>query len=206
MADIKFTKNELRDQQIKLTQLQRYLPTLQLKKAMLQVQAAEVRQEILELRRDFEYSKEYAFKFSSLLTENLGIDPLDLAKVESIDKTYENIAGVEIPSFQSITFKPIVYNLFESPMWLDNVINKLQKLATLEAKIKIADEKKNAIEKELREVSIRVNLFEKVMIPNALKNIKVIKVFLGDQQLAAVARAKVAKTKIEERKATRGSR
>lgn len=204
MANIKFTKNELRDQQIKLTQLQRYLPTLQLKKAMLQVQAAEVRQEILELRRDFEYSKDYAFKFSNLLSENLGVDPLDLAKVDSIDKTYENIAGVEIPSFQSIVFKPIVYNLFESPIWLDSVIDKLQKLATLEVKIKIADEKKAAIEKELREVSIRVNLFEKVMIPNALKNIKVIKVFLGDQQLAAVARAKVAKTKIEERKATRG--
>ncbi len=204
MANIKFTKNELRDQQIKLTQLQRYLPTLQLKKAMLQVQAAEVRQEILELRRDFEYSKDYALKFSNLLSENLGVDPLDLAKVDSIDKTYENIAGVEIPSFQSIVFKPIVYNLFESPIWLDSVIDKLQKLATLEVKIKIADEKKAAIEKELREVSIRVNLFEKVMIPNALKNIKVIKVFLGDQQLAAVARAKVAKTKIEERKATRG--
>jgi V/A-type H+-transporting ATPase subunit D len=204
VANIKFTKNELRDQQIKLTQLQRYLPTLQLKKAMLQVQAAEVRQEILELRRDFEYSKDYALKFSNLLSENLGVDPLDLAKVDSIDKTYENIAGVEIPSFQSIVFKPIVYNLFESPIWLDSVIDKLQKLATLEVKIKIADEKKAAIEKELREVSIRVNLFEKVMIPNALKNIKVIKVFLGDQQLAAVARAKVAKTKIEERKATRG--
>ena len=88
MANIKFTKNELRDQQIKLTQLQRYLPTLQLKKAMLQVQAAEVRQEILELRRDFEYSKDYALKFSNLLSENLGVDPLDLAKVDSIDKTY----------------------------------------------------------------------------------------------------------------------
>lgn len=205
MADIKFTKNELRDQQIKLGQLQRYLPTLQLKKAMLQVQAADVRQEIAKLLNDFEVAKEFATRFSSLLYENIGIDAVDLARVEDVKKSYENVAGVEIPSFNSISFKPIVYNLFESPMWLDSVIKSLQNLATLEVKIQIADEKKQAIEKELREVSIRVNLFEKVMIPNALKNIKVIKVFLGDQQLAAVARAKVAKTKIEERKSNRGS-
>ncbi len=59
----------------------------------------------------------------------------------------------------------------------------------------------NALEKEWREVSIRVNLFEKVLIPRCQKNIKKIKVFLGDQQLAAVSQAKVAKGKIEENKA-----
>ena len=74
-------------------------------------------------------------------------------------------------------------------------------MAVAWAKIKIAQEKKIALEKELREVSIRVNLFEKILIPRALKNIKKIKIFLGDQQLAAVSQAKVAKRKIEENKA-----
>ena len=49
-------------------------------------------------------------------------------------------------------------------------------------------------------MSIRVNLFEKILIPRALRNIKKIKVFLGDQQLAAVSQAKVAKAKIEDHK------
>ncbi|EKE08245.1 MAG: V-type ATP synthase, subunit D [uncultured bacterium] len=60
----------------------------------------------------------------------------------------------------------------------------------------VAEEKKRSLEKELREVSIRVNLFEKVLIPRAQENIKKIKIFLGDQQLSAVAQAKVAKKKI----------
>ena len=38
MAEIKFTKTELRSQQLKLDRLRKYLPTLQLKKAMLQVE------------------------------------------------------------------------------------------------------------------------------------------------------------------------
>jgi V/A-type H+-transporting ATPase subunit D len=40
-----------------------------------------------------------------------------------------------------------------------------------------------------------VNLFEKVKIPEARDNIRRIRIFLGDQQTAAVARAKLAKAK-----------
>jgi V/A-type H+-transporting ATPase subunit D len=64
-------------------------------------------------------------------------------------------------------------------------------------RVKIGKEKLAALEKELREVSIRVNLFEKILIPRAVSNIKKIKVFLNDQQLEAVSQAKVAKAKIE---------
>ena len=67
-------------------------------------------------------------------------------------------------------------------------------------------EKKAALDKELREVSIRVNLFEKVLIPRSEANIKKIKVFLGDMELAAVSQAKVAKTKIEAGKEKRKKR
>ena len=73
-------------------------------------------------------------------------------------------------------------------------------------RIKVAYEQRNALEKELREVSIRVNLFEKILIPRAVDNIRRIKVFLGDQELAAVCRAKVAKNKIESAKAAADDR
>ena len=78
--------------------------------------------------------------------------------------------------------------------------NKLQSLLVAQAKIEVVKEKKQILEKELREVSIRVNLFEKILIPRTKSNIKKIKVFLGDQELASVAQAKVAKAKILKRK------
>lgn len=200
MADVKLTKNELRGQQFKLNQLEKYLPTLQLKKAMLQSEVNEVRAEILRLENAFDASRLTASHSGGLLSERIGLDLKLAAKVDRIDKEYENIAGVDIPIFKDVVFKPFDYPLFSTPAWLDVVIENLRKMAIARAKVLIAKEKKAAIEKELREVSIRVNLFEKNLIPKAKNNIKKIKVFLGDQELAAVGQAKVAKSKIEQRK------
>jgi V/A-type H+-transporting ATPase subunit D len=200
MAEIKFTKNELRNQQVRLAQLEKYLPTLQLKKAMLQAQANEVRAEIQALRDVFQKEEAAVRHYSSLLLLHTVIDPKEVVKIVKVDKHYENIAGVEIPYFDGVTFADVYYDLFETPPWMDAAFRGLRNLVESNIKVEIAEEKKRAIEKELREVSIRVNLFEKVMIPRAIECISQIKVFLGDQQLAAVSRAKVAKSKKERRK------
>jgi V/A-type H+/Na+-transporting ATPase subunit D len=200
MAEIKLTKNELRMQQIRLGQLQKYLPTLQLKKAMLQTEVNEVRAQIGGLKDAFHEARLIVSHSSSLLSKRIGLNLTQAAKVEKIEKRYENIAGVDIPIFEDVLFVPFEYPLFSTPAWLDGMVADLRKMAIARAKILVAKEKKAALEKELREVSIRVNLFEKNLIPKATGNIKRIKVFLGDQELAAIGQAKVAKTKIEERK------
>lgn len=200
MAEIKLTKNELRNQQIRLAQLSKYLPTLQLKKAMLQIQVNEVRAEIQSLEKNFKELKAQVAEFSSLLSEPIGFDFYQAVKIARIEKRFENIAGVEIPLYEGVTFEPINYDLFTTPPWLDAAISEIRSMTEAKAELVVAEERKKALENELRDVSIRVNLFEKNLIPKAMQNIKKIKIFLGDQQLAAVSQAKVAKTKIEERK------
>lgn len=200
MAEVKLTKNELRAQQNRLGQLQKYLPTLQLKKALLQLEVNEARQEIGKLEQEYKRLHHEVESYSALLSDKSEIDPMNAARITAIKKHYENIAGVEVPYYDGITFEDFDYSLFDTPAWLDAVVKGVRGLSEAQVKIDIAREKKGALEKELREVSIRVNLFEKILIPRALKNIKRIKVFLGDQQLAAVSRAKVAKHKIEEHK------
>jgi V/A-type H+/Na+-transporting ATPase subunit D len=200
MADIKLTKNELRLQQNKLGQLTKYLPTLQLKKAMLQIEVNEVRIEIGKFEKKYIEARSQVGVYSSLLSQHIGLEMPNLAKVSQIQRRYENIAGVDTPLYEGVVFEPIDYSLFESPPWIDAAIKGLQYLAETRAELIVAMERKEALEKELREVSIRVNLFEKNLIPKAMANIKKIRIFLGDQQLAAVSQAKVAKTKIEERK------
>lgn len=200
MAEVKLTKNELRAQQNRLAQLQKYLPTLQLKKALLQIEVNDARQEIGHLEENYNVLHQEVKGYSELLSDTTEIDPMGAAKIEQINKRYDNIAGVEVPYFEGITFVDFQYTLFDTPAWLDGVVKGVRGLAEAQVKIDIAREKKTALEKELREVSIRVNLFEKILIPRSLTNIRKIKVFLGDQQLAAVSRAKVAKRKIEERK------
>lgn len=197
---IKLTKNELRDQQSRLSQLEKYLPTLQLKKAMLQIEVNNTQIELQDLEEILEKSKERVVEFSSLLAEKVDCDVCKYAEVVHVNKSYENIAGVEIPTFQSVVFKEEDYSLFDTPSWTDSALLHVRKMVSIIENIHVVNEKKRALEKELREVSIRVNLFEKVLIPRAKQNIKKIKIFLGDQQLAAVSQAKVAKMKILQRK------
>jgi V/A-type H+/Na+-transporting ATPase subunit D len=201
VAEVKFTKNELRNQQNLLAQLEKYLPTLQLKKAMLQAEVQESRQEIIRLEQALEQKRKKVEEYAGLLATKTSIDPLQAAQIKQIYRRYENIAGVEVPYFERVEFEELNYSLFETPPWVDAAILGLRSLSEGRVQIKIVEEQKAALEKELREVSIRVNLFEKILIPRAIENIKKIKVFLGDQQLAAVSQAKVAKGKIETQKA-----
>ena len=200
MAEIKLTKNELRAQQNRLSTLGKYLPTLQLKKAMLQMEISEARTELLQCESIYNCKHSAIEAHASLLPEMESINPASLVRIREVRKRHENIAGIEVPYFESMTFEEVKYSLFDSPPWLDSLIVVMRDLVEASVRIDIAREKKAALEKELRDVSIKVNLFEKVLIPRATSNIKKIKVFLSDQQLAAVSQAKVAKRKIEDRK------
>ena len=196
---LKLTKNELRDQQQRLSLFQRYLPTLQLKKAMLQFEVNQAAQEIAKKREEFVASRLTAKSFSPLLVDQNGKDLLDYAQIVHVKKHYENVAGAEVPLFDSIVFREADYFLYDTPVWMDQALELVRELVTRREKLKIAEEKKRVLERELREVSIRVNLFEKVLIPRSQDNIKKIRIFLGDQQLSAVAQAKVAKRKIGQK-------
>lgn len=200
MPEVKLTKNELRIQQSRLAQLEKYLPTLQLKKALLQAEVNEARVEIAICEKQYAESYADIEEHGALLSGQSALDLRNAAKITKVGKRYENIAGIVVPYFDFIEFEPFTYSLFETPPWVDPLILQLRVIAESGIRIKIAQEKAYALEKELREVSIRVNLFEKILIPRALGNIKKIKVFLGDQQLSAVSQAKVAKNKIVKNK------
>lgn len=197
---VKLTKNELRNQQLRLTQFLRYLPTLQLKKAMLQFEVGLVVLEIQKLNDEWRKTRLSVEEFSPFLLEKTSVDILQTAEIQYVKKVYENVAGVEIPIFEKVHFQEPKYFLFDTPVYTERATELVRQLIIDREKINIAEEKRRALEKELREVSIRVNLFEKVLIPRAQENIKKIRIFLGDQQLASVAQAKAAKKKILARK------
>jgi V/A-type H+-transporting ATPase subunit D len=193
---VKQTKTELRSQQLKFNQLQKYLPTLQLKKMLLQLEVNLAAQEIEEIRREFDAAYKKISAYARLFTDPSAFELFSAVKILEVQKKYENIAGIDVPILDKVVFDETEFMLFDSPVWLDTAIADLRGLLTLREKMRVGEEKKAALEKELRDVSIRVNLFEKVLIPRAQEIIRKIKIFLGDQQLAAVCQAKVAKQKI----------
>ena len=63
------------------------------------------------------------------------------------------------------------------------------------------DEQVRLLGAELLATSQRVNLFEKVKIPETQQNIKKISIYMADQQVSAVVRSKISKRKIAQRNA-----
>jgi V/A-type H+/Na+-transporting ATPase subunit D len=205
MAKIKHTKNELKAQRDAVRRFERYLPTLQLKKQQLQM---EVRQ--LEARIEQKESEEQLARRDLAAWVRLFADPFGRAqggpvdfpaylRVAEVRRTTGNIAGVVVPVFQEIVFQRAVPDLFATPSWVDDGIRMLEQLVRLRIERRILDEQKRLLAEELRVTSQRVNLFEKVKIPECRENIRVIRIFLGDQQTADVARAKIAKGRSVEK-------
>lgn len=197
---VKLTKNEQKKQKDQLKQFQRYLPTLQLKKSQLQSVIREVEAEMEELRRKQEDAIKGLDSWIAVYGEN-EIFPSEksidtLIKVKEIKKTYSNVAGVTVPIFDSLTFEDIRYSLDEYPLWVDGAIFSLCDIAKYDALIATLKEEVMLLEKELRVTTQRVNLFEKVKIPEAKENIRVIGIYLQDQQTQAVVRGKIAKRKL----------
>jgi V/A-type H+-transporting ATPase subunit D len=69
----------------------------------------------------------------------------------------------------------------------------LAQLAALRAEGEVLERQRELVREELHTTGQRVNLFEKVKIPECKENIRVIRIFIGDEQTAAVVRGKIAK-------------
>ena len=81
------------------------------------------------------------------------------------------------------------------PLWVDEALLRMREIARLNVLIQTLKKQSELLNRELRLTSQRVNLFEKVKIPEAKENIRVIEIYLGDQQTSAVVRGKIAKQK-----------
>jgi V/A-type H+-transporting ATPase subunit D len=127
-----------------------------------------------------------------------GIFTGDILKITSIRTSHGNIAGVSIPIFEGADFEIAAYDLTLTPLWLDIAVKCMKKALLLQLEAEVVEEQKKRLDKELRTTTQRVNLFEKIKIPEAKYNIKKIQVYLGDQQTAAVVRGKIAKSGFEK--------
>lgn len=197
MAKIKYTKNELKAQRDALTRFTRYLPTLQLKKQQLQVELRGLEAQIEAKRGEEDTARADLASWVKLFSESFDFTPY--IQVDRIERSSGNIAGVTIPIFGSISFKEETPDLFETAAWVDRGIDLLRQLIRLRVERQIIEEQHRLLSEELRTTSQRVNLFEKVKIPECKENIRVIRIFMGDQQTAAVARSKIAKGKSSQK-------
>ena len=196
MGKIKFTTGELKRQRDALRQYRRYLPTLQLKKQQLQIEIFH-QHELLQKKRQAELkTMESILAWAGLLVDHAS-DLRGWVRPKEVFTGRRNVAGVDLPSFDRVEFEPADYDLFVMPLWVDRAVDELRNLVSLTEEISVVEQGVALLQHELRITTQRVNLFEKVKIPEAEEAIRQIKIYLGDQMTLAVGRSKIAKRKIE---------
>ena len=196
MLKVKLTKGELKRQRDALRQYERYLPTLQLKKQQLQLEILRQLEIIKEKGREEAAKMNAAWQWSGLLAESR-VDIRPQIRPKEVISGLRNITGVDLPVFERVEFNSAERDLFITPLWVDTAEEALRALVCLREEIEIQKKALKILRRELRITSQRVNLFEKVKIPQAKEAIRRIKIYLGDQITNAVGRSKMAKRKIE---------
>jgi V/A-type H+-transporting ATPase subunit D len=198
MEKLKLTKGELKKQKDDLRRFDRFLPMLQLKKQQLQIQLLQIDAEVRKVEQERKAELAALESWIALLDTDPNDGLRDLLKIQELVVSEENIAGVELPVFERVEFDPVRYDLMEAPLWFDRAVPVIQKIFEQDARLLVLHQRRERIARELMTTSQRVNLFERIRIPAARDNIRRLKIFLGDQQAAAVVRGKIAKRKRQE--------
>jgi V/A-type H+-transporting ATPase subunit D len=199
MAKLVLSKSGLQKQRDELRLYQRLLPSLDLKRMQLTGELKRAQQQLAEAEAEVErLSRRVAEQLPMLA--NREIDVSGLVQMESIQIEMENLVGVKLPVLKAVQCKVVEYSLLAKPQWVDMLVDQLKQMAEQKTKVRVAAERVRLLEHAVRKVTQRVNLFEKILIPTAKKNIKKIQIYLADAERAAVVRSKITKT-IRQRQA-----
>lgn len=197
MAKLRLTKNQLKKEKESLKRYVQYLPTLQLKKQQLQMEVNKRTNELEAEEKKLTELHENLKTWLSVFADDLNLK--DFFDTKETTTSTENIAGIDIPVFEKVVFDTKRYDLVETPFWIDEGIKAVQGFISFKMKITILRKQVELIKEELRTTNQRVNLFEKVKIPDTKENIRRIQIFLGDLRTAEVVTGKIAKSKIEKK-------
>ena len=81
------------------------------------------------------------------------------------------------------------------PIWVDFLVENLKRMCVRRLRLQVCRERVARLNQQVRRITQRVNLFEKILIPRAQQNIKLIQIGIGEEERSAVVRSKIAKKK-----------
>jgi V/A-type H+/Na+-transporting ATPase subunit D len=194
MAKIAFNKSSLQKVREQMKLYQGLLPSLDLKRRQLTAELA---------RAKGEYEKSSVAVKG--LIEDVGkklpmlaipeIDVSGLVKAKEVKVREDNVVGVRIPVVDKVECEAAPYSMMVRRHWVDDLVEKLKKMAMLKAQEEAAKVQVQRLELGLRRITQKVNLFEKILIPESKQTIAKIQIFLGDTERSAVVRSKISKQK-----------
>jgi len=194
VARLTLNKSALQKERDRLRLLQRLLPSLDLKRRQLLLELQRAREALREGQAALErLEAEIGQQLPMLADREIDVD--GLVSLKAVRVRQENVVGVRLPVLEDLTFTVLAYSRLAKPHWVDVLVDRLKEAVEFRVKLKVAEKRVEVLDRALKRITQRVNLFDKILIPAAKQNIKKIQVFLSDAERAAVVRAKLAKSR-----------
>jgi len=190
-------KTTLKRQRDQAKLYRRFLPSLELKRQQLQAAWRKSQEELAAMEKEVRRVGDELEQLYPLI----GGSTIDIAemkdwvRIESLEIGSENVVGTRVPELIEVRLRVDPYSRMVMPFWVDSLVEALQRMVRLRVQVEVARQRTETLGAALRRVTQRVNLFDKVLIPRAVENIRRIVIFLSDQERAAVVRSKIAKSR-----------
>ncbi len=194
MPKLKLSKSNLQTQRSQLQLYRRLLPSLDLKRRQLAMEYERARANYDRVLREIGESDVTIGQKLPMLS-NGDIDVSGLVRLKQCDIGEENLVGVRLPVLRAVEVEVAEYSKMARPEWVDELVRQLRIAVEGRVRLAVAKRRFELITKSLRIITQRVNLFERILIPQTQGNIRRIRIFLGDLEREAVVRSKLAKSR-----------
>jgi V/A-type H+/Na+-transporting ATPase subunit D len=197
VARLQLSKSALSREQKNLATYQKFLPSLDLKRQQLMAERVKAARAMEDTRARIEALCQEVRENLRMLS-NRDVDLAGLVTLKDIRFGSENVVGTRLPTLEAIDVEVQPYALLAKPHWVDTTAALLRDMLELRIRAQIAERRLALLGRAVKTITQRVNLFDKVLIPDTRKNIKRIRIFLADGEKAAVVRSKISKRKHAE--------
>ncbi|MBK6744637.1 MAG: V-type ATP synthase subunit D [Hydrogenophilales bacterium] len=192
MSKLALNKSSLHRQMARLKIFEHFLPSLDLKRRQVVMERARARQAAVRTREELEALLASVGRDLPMLA-NDSVDLAGLVRVESVDIVEESLVGIRLPTLRHVEVRTQPYSLLAKPHWVDAVAARLERAIGLRLLVQVQEARVSLLDEAVRRLTQRVNLFEKVLIPQAREDIRRIRIHLADAERARVVQAKIAK-------------
>lgn len=192
MAKLALNKSQFKKENDQLKLFIKVLPSLELKRMQLTSVLRKAQARLIKDKTEVKQLIDTIAEQLPMLAYRQ-IILVDLVKLNNVQVNEENVVGVRLPCLDKIEFDVLNYSMLAKPHWVDVFVDRIKEMITKRLAVKISEERVAKLDLAVRRITQRVNLFEKILIPTARKNIQRIRIFLGDAERSAIVRSKIAK-------------
>ena len=113
--------------------------------------------------------------------------------IENTGIYQKKVVGINVPEVDEVTFRLLDVSWWHYPAWVPSGITLLQKIITNDLQVRIKEEQRSLLNTARKKTTQKVNLYEKVQIPDYEEAIMKVSRFLEDQENISKAAQKIVK-------------